>query len=643
MLRARLGQVIDPNVNRELVIQSRRARMPGANALSVQPEVTISLSPQVPGFGEDFSVIGKATFDGLPLLDHKVSLLVDGVAIGTAVMGLSGYSFKTSISEFGTHVIQASVQMSLLRQKNSAQVSLAVAPVVSIQTGQNSTSSQVSVTVSVADQTSGNPVSTPYSYVISNPDGTQLTQGNGSTDNGGNDTFEFTPQQIGTYQVTVDVGGVQSIQSVSVTQLGNQNPPPNGGTPSPAAQPLALQASINPIGGSSPVNATISAIASGGAAPYSYKYQFDDNGSGDTGWLAGQASASHQYANPGTYIGTVTVQDSKGLQMAQQVTITVTQGKTPNPCTVNNLGSAQCPPNSLAGVSVVANPQTGQAPLSVQLTVTVVGGTPGKVQYTFHWADGTPDLADVTLAVQTHVFAAKGNFQVQITAFDPVSNTTVSTSVNVVVSGQPSIIPLVGGSVTYAGSPSPTVPATLVFTAVPQGGVAPFSFVWNFGDGSPVQTSQSPTISHEFTSPGTFNVSCKITDSQGQSYTVTTPIGINPAAPVPPPQLNDVYLAWYYGSVPAFNSGYIQGSVTAVSTRSDITIAGDLQVQIFDDTGKVVQVENFSQSIPPKGQVFAPVWYLVGSPGATYRVMAKFFDSSGEDIGNTDLSLQVQT
>lgn len=647
MFRARLGQVIDPNTVRELAIQTRRSRAPGANALGLQPQVTITISPQSPGYGEKITIQGKATIDGIPLIDHKVSLLVDGQAIGTAIMGVNGYTFQTSVSQFGDHTIQATVQLSLLRQKNSAQVAFSIQPLVTIEIGQDASSSQGTVSINTVDQSTGNPVSVPYSYTIDNPDGTQLTSGNGTTDQSGNDQFQFTPQQMGPNQVVVTIGGIQTVQTFNVTHLGSTSPAPGGTTP----QPLALQVTATPKSGYVPLNVTIGASASGGTAPYSYMYQFGDGGNGDTNWLQGVASAGHQYAKPGTYTAVVTVMDSAGLQTYQDVTITVNpqQGGNPGGTGVTNPPGSTPPQNPITGISLVASPQVGEAPLTVQFTATVQGGTSGKVQFTFDWGDGTPSLQDSLLGVQSHQYQKQGAYPVKVTAYDPVSNTSTSSVTTVTVSAPVTATLLSNGSMTAANPASPSAPsvapATLVFTVSYEGGKAPFKFNWSFGDGTSEVQTTSPTVSHEFVNPGTFPVICTILDATGQQLNVEVQVGINPASSVAPLEKGDIVLTWYYQGIPAYESGNIFGSAVVINKRKDITADILVQVLVFDETqnGKLVQTVNQKTTIPPGGEVYQSVAYTVATPGDGYSVMIKAFDSSGNDVGDVDLTQAVAT
>lgn len=46
-------------------------------------------------------------------------------------------------------------------------------------------------------------------------------------------------------------------------------------------------------------------------------------------------------------------------------------------------------------------------------------------------------------------------------------------------------------------------------------------YVWNFGDGSPEETTTTPTVSHTYTAPGTYTVELIVTNSGGTSVTQT--------------------------------------------------------------------------------------------------------------------------
>ncbi len=62
-----------------------------------------------------------------------------------------------------------------------------------------------------------------------------------------------------------------------------------------------------------------------------------------------------------------------------------------------------------------------------------------------------------------------------------------------------------------ASTTSGTAPLTVSFTGSASGGQPPYSFAWDFGDGSATDTRQNPT--HTYTSAGTYPVTLTVTDA----------------------------------------------------------------------------------------------------------------------------------
>ncbi len=80
---------------------------------------------------------------------------------------------------------------------------------------------------------------------------------------------------------------------------------------------------------------------------------------------------------------------------------------------------------------------------------------------------------------------------------------------------------------------SGVAPLTVSFDALgssdPDGTIV--SYEWNFGDGSPLFTTASPSaFSHIFTTTGVLNISLKVTDNLGATNTTTQQITVSPAS-----------------------------------------------------------------------------------------------------------------
>ena len=80
---------------------------------------------------------------------------------------------------------------------------------------------------------------------------------------------------------------------------------------------------------------------------------------------------------------------------------------------------------------------------------------------------------------------------------------------------------------TAATGASPTTgnaPLNVSFTGSATGGTAPYSYSWNFGDGSATSTTQNP--SHTYNAAGTFNATLTVTDSSSPAKTATSQVTV---------------------------------------------------------------------------------------------------------------------
>jgi PKD repeat protein len=71
-------------------------------------------------------------------------------------------------------------------------------------------------------------------------------------------------------------------------------------------------------------------------------------------------------------------------------------------------------------------------------------------------------------------------------------------------------------------------PATIEFEADVTGGTGPYTYSWDFGDGS-VEIDDDETVEHTFEEAGSYNVGLTVTDSIGQSASDSMEITVEEA------------------------------------------------------------------------------------------------------------------
>ena len=268
----------------------------------------------------------------------------------------------------------------------------------------------------------------------------------------------------------------------------------NDGAASPMADvfgtstvPLAVTAAASLSRGDAPVAVAFTGSASGGSSPYTYSWAFGD---GQTG---SGVTPSHTYTSASSYTATVTVTDGVGGHASGQVAVMVSPA----------LGAA------LAS----ALPSTVDAGDSIAFSGSLSGGL-APYSYSWSFGDGTPASL---LQNPSHAYAAAGPHQATLTATD-ANGAKATASASVTVNALP--------TVSAAGSPSVgDAPLSVVFGATPSGGTAPYSYSWNFGDGT---LSSSQNLTHLYTGSGSFTAQVTLTDARGHSSTGSAVVTVSP-------------------------------------------------------------------------------------------------------------------
>ncbi|MCI4360268.1 MAG: PKD domain-containing protein, partial [Thermoplasmata archaeon] len=248
--------------------------------------------------------------------------------------------------------------------------------------------------------------------------------------------------------------------------------------------------------GSVPFAVTFNGSASGGFAPYRYNWTFGDGG------RAAVANVTHTYTTPGNFTAQLRVVDHEGDTNASSVRLDV------GPQLVT---------------TAVASVRRGVTPLWVNFTSTTTGGT-GSDTYLWTFGDGSFS----SLPDPTHEYLRTGNFTVVLNATDSLARTATS-SIPLVV------LPALAASVETAATTG-VAPFSLTFVAVVNGGDAPYTDTWNFGDGTPATTGIS--VGHTFVNAGSFLVELSVGDALGdaaravETVNVVAPLSAKHAASV---------------------------------------------------------------------------------------------------------------
>ncbi len=223
---------------------------------------------------------------------------------------------------------------------------------------------------------------------------------------------------------------------------------------------------------------------------------------------------AHTFNSAGAFLVTLNVTDSQNLWSTAQKPVSV---------------SAYTPP--VASFTFKPSPTWVGASTTFNASASTPGwngtGYPPIVNYAWNFGDGT-GVVNTANPVTSHQFTTLGNYTTVLTVTDTRGwNGQVSHKVQV---GIPGMSPQ--ASFTY----SPSTPYKKGATSFDAS--ASFSYygtitnyLWNWGDGSPKNSTSNPVVTHNFTSAGTFLVTLNVTDSQNLWSTTQKPVKVLPPTP----------------------------------------------------------------------------------------------------------------
>src|SRR3989475_3805187 len=318
----------------------------------------------------------------------------------------------------------------------------------------------------------------------------------------------------------IDSGGLTSNRSHQVQVTA---PPP----PPPPNNPPSVDFSWSPTSGDTGTVFTFTATASDDHDPpntIQVRWDWTGDGTWDPPWSTTK-TASHTFSSPGNYTVVVQAKDSGGLTASASHVIPVSS---PPP-----------PPNAPPSVDFTWTPTSGDTNTVFTFTAQVTDDhdPPNTIQVRCDWTgDGTWDTSWSTTKTASHTFGSPGTYTVVVQAKDS-GVLTASASHMVSVTSPP---------------PPPNGPPTVDFTWTPTSGDTStvFTFTatasddhdppntiqvrWDWtGDGTwDTAWSTTKTVSHTFSSAGTYTVVVQAIDSGGltaiQSHTIIV------TAPPPP-------------------------------------------------------------------------------------------------------------
>ena len=265
----------------------------------------------------------------------------------------------------------------------------------------------------------------------------------------------------------------------------------------PASALEVRQFTAVPSSGSVPLDVLldVTTVSDRPATFMNAKWDFDD-GTFATGFNAKQ-TVDHTYQEAGTYTPVFSFAELDGTLWEISATVTV---DAPD-----------------LDVSLSASPSSGKVPLTVTFTSTATGGT-DPLTYKIEFGDGGTPSSGTDTSVQ-HVYNKVGTYTATLTVTDD-AGTEQTATVQVQVAEVPVELEA------EADPDRGIAPLSTTFYVTVSEGTAPFTYTYDFGDGSSKVTGTDPSTTYTYSSAGNFSAFITVVDDTGSSGEVTVSVEV---------------------------------------------------------------------------------------------------------------------
>jgi PKD repeat protein len=199
---------------------------------------------------------------------------------------------------------------------------------------------------------------------------------------------------------------------------------------------------------------------------------------------------------------------------------------------------------------IIPNATTGEVPAMFEFEADITGSA-GLYTISWDFGDGSEGSDEQTVI---HTFEQAGTYNVSLNVTD-TSNQTAFDSMEITVE---EALPIASVEITSNGTEG-IAPATFDFQATITGGTQPYTYLWDFGDGT--EETDEQTVVHTFEQAGTYNVILAAIDTSNQN--ASDSVEINVGAPAPPDPLVEIMPSSIVGFAPAtfdFEASVIGGT-----------------------------------------------------------------------------------